>query len=316
MKKNKERKVAMIIPTYNQIKLLEKCINSLKKTTSYKNYKIYVVDDSGEGKIGKEIKRKFKDVEVVINKKNLGCSKTMNVGVKTAKEEYNPDYFLILNDDTEVFQKDWLKNLIVLSEKDKEIGIMGCKLVYSDRRMQNAGGFLEKWKISKLSKIGKDDLLDVDHIMGAFMLIKKEVVRKIGGFDEDFSPYLLEDTDYCLRAKEKGFKIKSYGGVEVIHQAHQSLKNLKDPKLFFRFKNDIRFSWRHLSFSNFIFRVFVYLPSVALFKKVSDESSLEIKNLRIRKELLSNLGYLFKAYLFVLWKKIKSEDQIEVWCSK
>ena len=304
-----EKKVAIIIPTYNQIKLLEKCLNSLHKITSYKNYKVYVVDDSGEGKIGKMIKRKFKDVEIVINKKNLGCSKTMNVGINISKKDYNPDYFLILNDDTEFFQKDWLKTLIVLLEKDKEIGIMGCKLVYSDKRMQNAGGFLEKWKISKLSEIGKDDLLDVDHIMGAFMLIKKEVVMKIGGFDEDFSPYLLEDTDYCLRAKNNGFKIKSYGGVEVIHQAHQSLKNLKDPKLFFRFKNDIRFSWRHLNFSNFIFRVFIYLPSVALFKKVNDESSLEIKNLRIRKELLSNLVYLFKAYLFFLWKESRRSSK-------
>jgi len=300
MKDSAEKKVAMIIPTYNQVKLLEKCIDSLKKTASYKNYKIYVVDDSGDGKIGKKIKRKFKDIEVVINKKNLGCSKTMNIGIKIAEEKYNPDYFLILNDDTEVFQKYWLKNLIILSEKDKEIGIMGCKLVYSDRRMQNAGGFLEKWKISKLSKIGKDDLLDVDHIMGAFMLIKKEVVKKIGGFNENFSPYLLEDTDYCLRAKEKGFKIKSYGGVEVIHQAHQSLKNLKDPKLFFRFKNDILFSWRHLSFSNFIFRVFVYLPGVALFKKESDESEINLENLRLRKGFIFSMGYLLKAYSFVL----------------
>ncbi len=95
------KKVAIIISTYSQGKLLEKCISSLKNLTSYKNYRIYLVDDSGTGKIGKEMKKKFKFINLITNKENLGCSKSYNAGMKEALKNYNPDYFVLLNDDLE-----------------------------------------------------------------------------------------------------------------------------------------------------------------------------------------------------------------------
>jgi GT2 family glycosyltransferase len=67
-----EKKVGVVISTYSQSKLLEKCISSLKNLTSYKNYRIYLVDDSGSGKIGEEMKKKFKGINLIINKENLG----------------------------------------------------------------------------------------------------------------------------------------------------------------------------------------------------------------------------------------------------
>ena len=68
----KQPKVAIIICTYNQEKLLEITLNSLKKNTNYKNYKVIVVDDASEKKIGEKIKKKFKWVEVIRNSKNKG----------------------------------------------------------------------------------------------------------------------------------------------------------------------------------------------------------------------------------------------------
>ena len=295
-----QKKVAIIISTYNQGNLLKICLLSLKDKTDYNRYKVYVIDDSGKGKIGKEIKKKFKWVNIIINKKNLGFSKANNVGIKKAIKEYNPDYVLLLNDDTEIIQKNWLKKMIEIGEDDKKIGILGCKIIYPDGRLQNIGGYVKKWEIVKELK-EKEEVFEVDHVMGAFLLIKRKVVEKIGLLDEIFSPYLLEDTDYCLRAKKKGFLIVSVGFVKIIHKKGQSIDSLKDKKkLFIRFKNDIIFSFRHLKLNYSLFRIFIYLPLVAILKKKRDEDELKFRNFRLRSDFLVNMWYYLMSLFYVL----------------
>ena len=105
----KSPKVAIIICTYNQKKLLEESLESVKKKTDYDNYKVFFVDDSGKGEIGKEINKKYKWVNVTINKENKGFSGANNVGIKKAIKEYNPEYFILLNDDIEIIEKSWLR---------------------------------------------------------------------------------------------------------------------------------------------------------------------------------------------------------------
>ncbi|MDP3987377.1 MAG: glycosyltransferase, partial [Nanoarchaeota archaeon] len=188
MAKRSLPKVAIIILTYSQDKLLELCIRSIRKTAGYGEYQIFLVDNNSKNKIGGKIKKKFSGVKTIINKENYGFSKGNNIGIDIARKEYKPDYFLVLNDDTEFFQKDWLKKLVSISEREN-FGVAGCKLVYPDKSVQNAGGFLEGWKITKIMAIGKKEVKKVDHIMGAFMFVKREVMDKLRGFNEDYSPY-------------------------------------------------------------------------------------------------------------------------------
>ncbi len=298
------KKIAIIITTYNQEKLLEICLNSLRKKTDYKNYKVYVIDDSGKGEIGKEIKKKFKWVEAIINKKNKGFSGANNVGIKNALNEYNPEYFLLLNDDTEVIDRSWLKKMIEVGENDKRIGILGCKIIYPDGSLQNIGGYIKKWKIDLELNEDKKEVFEVDHVMGACFMIKKEVIKKIGLLDEIYSPYLLEDTDYCLRAKKAGFKIVSIPFVKIIHKKGKSIDSLEDKKrLLVRFKNDIIFSKRHLKGWNKFFRIFVYLPLVAIFKKKKDTDELKPGKFILRKKFIRNLGLWFIAFFPKMYKK-------------
>jgi len=292
-----EKKVAIIICTYNQETLLRKCLSSLKSKTNYKKYKVYFVDDSGKGEIGKNIKKKFSWVDVTINKRNAGFSKSNNIGMKKALTEYDPDYVLLLNDDTEIVQKDWLKKMVEVGEKDDKIGILGCQVIYPDKSLQHIGGFIKKWEITKITNFKKGSIFDVDHVMGAFMLIKKEVIKKVGFLDEKFSPYLLEDTDYCLRAKEKGFEIKSVSYVKIVHKKGKTIDSLKDNRgMMIRLKNDILFSKKHLRGWNKFFRIFIYLPLVAIFKKKEDIKGEGLKNLKFRKNLLKNLYFWVLAF--------------------
>lgn len=294
-----EKKIAIIISTYNQEKLLEICIDSLVKKVKYKNYKIYLVDDSGFGKIGKNIKKKFKFVNVIINKKNLGFSKSNNLGITEAINNYNPDYFLLLNDDAEIIQGDCLKKMIKIGENDGRIGVLGGKIVYPDLSLQNMGGYLKGWEIKKETDENKKKIFEVDHVMGAFFMIKKEVIEKIGLLDEIYSPYLLEDTDYCLRAKGYGYKIMIVPDVMVVHKKGKSIDTLNTAKKFFvRFKNDIAFSLRHMSLKNSLFRVFVYLPLVAILMKKNDIDELNLRNFVVRKDFILNLIMLFLSYIY------------------
>ena len=294
VKKIKEPLVAIIITTFNQEKLLIKCLQSLEKT-DYKNYKIFFVDDSGKGEIGKEIKKKFKKIDININKKNLGFSKSNNIGIKRAIENCNPEYLLLLNDDTEIIQKDWLKKMIKVGESDNKIGILGCKIIYPNGDLQNIGGYLKKWEITKELDYKKEKIFEVDHVMGAFMLIKKNVIKKIGLLDENYSPYLLEDTDYCLNAKKEGLKIVSVPFVTIVHKKGKSIDSLEKEEIVkVRIKNDIYFSKKNLPLWSKFFRIFIYLPMALVFRKRRDEDSLSPKNFIFRKNALINLKNYFK----------------------
>lgn len=292
-----KKKVGIIITTYNQTVLLKKCLTSLKNKTDYGGYSVVLVDDSGSGKIGKEISEKFPWVKVLINKENLGCSKSFNVGANWLLENYSPDYYLWLNDDAEIIQKDWLGEMIKIGEKNPRAGVLGCKIVYPNGDFQSVGGYMNGWKIERFGDRDGKEAFEVDHIMGAVMLIKKEVVEKIGFLDEVYTPYLLEDTDYCLRAKKGGFRVFSVPSVRVAHNKGKSINSLVNQKsLYNRFKNDITFSRRHLKFKDKMFRIFVYLPMVAIFSKSSDEDELKFRNFRLKKGFLVNIVYLIKAY--------------------
>ena len=156
---------------------------------------------------------------------------------------------------------------------------------------------MKGWKIESLGNVNRKKVFEVDHFMGAVMLIKKEVVEKIGFMDEVYTPYLLEDTDYCLRAQKVGFKVLMIPHVKVAHNKGKSINTLVNRKsLYNRFKNDITFSRRHLKFNDKIFRIFIYLPMVAIFSKKADEDELRFRNFCIRKGFLVNIGYLIKAY--------------------
>ena len=139
----------------------------------------------------------------------------------------------------------------------------------------------------------------MDHFAAVCMLVKKDLIKNIGILDEAFTPFLLEDSDYCLRAKKAGYSVKVATNTKMIHKKSQSIDSLKNKRsLLIRFKNDILFSRKHLKGKNKLFRIFIYLPLVAILKKKQDTDKLKLKNFRLRKDFLVNLYYLALAFIF------------------
>ena len=239
-------KITIIIINWNGKELLRDCLNSIKKNTKYKNYKIIVVDyGSVDGSI-EMLKSKFKQVDLVKNEKNLGFVKGNNIGIKYAIRKYNPDYFFFLNNDTKV-TKNWLTKLMeVVKLSNKKVGIFGCKQLTFQRKPSISAGWILPWGVKYY--YGKQ-YKEVNWVSGACFLVKKEVIRKIGMFDPKYSPGYYEETDLEQRALRAGFKIIYVPISIILHKGSATAKKLDENYVFYIFyRNRIRFFKKNFPF--------------------------------------------------------------------
>lgn len=247
------KKVAVIILNYKVKIQTMKCIESVQKS-NYENIQIYVIDNNSGDGIGEEIE-KIKSVSFVQNKENAGYSGGNNLGIKKAIED-GVDYMFILNPDTTV-DKDAIEFLVSAVDSE-DVGISGPKIFFStpdgSEKIWYAGGVFDKDNV-----IGKHRGVDEqDHgqyeqkeetgfVSGAAMMVKKEVFEKIGFFDENYFLY-YEDSDFCFRAKQAGFKIMYEPRAIVYHENAKSTglgSNLQD---YFITRNRMLFASKFLPF--------------------------------------------------------------------
>jgi len=243
--------ISIIILNWNGKKFLKKCLTSIIDTT-YQNYEIIVVDNGSSDESIELIENEFPYVKLIKNNENLGFSKGNNIGIKNSKG----NYLLILNNDTEILDKNWLNNAIKIFESDKEIGIVGCKLIYPNGKLQHAGGkfnFLKpsvsilKGNKEDSNKIEYNEEGVVDWVCGAAMFVKREVIEKIGMFEEMFSPAYYEDTDFCMRVRKAGYKIVYAPTIEILHYESPSKKQYKSEYMdYILARNDTLFLLLHI----------------------------------------------------------------------
>jgi len=222
----KPDKLAIIILNYNGLPYILDCFNSLSRINKPKNLQIeaWLIDNGSVDKSLCQIKKNFPWVRVFENRKNLGFAKGNNVGLKKAlKEKFN--YILLLNPDT-IVRPDFLTPLIKLLRKDWATGIAAP--VLKDNKGLALGAkfnpFLGRTKHLRLDiKTGSLCPLEQEIVSGCAMLVRREVLEKIGLLDERFFLY-FEDADFCLRARQAGFKIYVHPQSVVEHKISLSLK--------------------------------------------------------------------------------------------
>jgi len=195
--------VSIIIVNLNGINYLENCLNSIKKNTSYLNYNIIVVDNGSTDGTQKLVKSKYPQVDLIENKENRGLSGGNNDGIKYAINKYNPDYFLLLNNDTTV-EKNWLNEAVKTAQKSENTGIVGLKQLTFERKPAISAGWIKLFRVKYY--FGNEEE-KVGWVSGAGFVIKKEVIQKIGLLDEMYNPCYYEESDWEKRAMLNGFKI-------------------------------------------------------------------------------------------------------------
>lgn len=211
--------VSIIILNYNGGKDVLECLESVMQITEPRCEVIVVDNGSTDGSLDRIVER-FPWLKIITTGSNLGFPAGNNAGIK----ESSGEWILLLNDDV-VVDPEILKDLITAAESDLQVGIAGPAILYyqEPEKLWSAGGRINLWGFTE--HIGKGMGLEscrslrcVDYITGCAMLIKREVIAKIGLLDEEYFLY-FEDADYCTRARKVGFKCLYVPSPTVWHKA-------------------------------------------------------------------------------------------------
>lgn len=173
---------------------------------------------------------------LIKNKKNYGFPGGNNVGMKYALKFFDPDYILLLNNDT-VVEENFLGELIKKGESRRDIGILGPKIYFYDEpnTIWSAGCKIS-WKLSRGIQIGTNEVdkgqhdtaKEVEYVSGSAFLIKREVIEKIGLMDETYFLY-FEESDWTLRANLEGYKSLYVPQANVWHNVSRSGGGISNP---------------------------------------------------------------------------------------
>ena len=231
--------LSIIIVSYNVKSFLKQCIKSIYLSKLDIPYELIVIDNYSFDESAEMVKKDFPNAIIIENKKNLGFSRAVNIGVKHSKGDYicliNPDSILENNTLSELY-KHYVNNL--------NIGVVGAKIINPDGSTQLASkrAFPSLWiglskflgfsKIFPKSKffsgynqtyIDENKITNVDAVSGSCMLFSKNIFNKLNGFDESFFLY-FEDTDFCTRVKDLDKNIIYNPNAKVIHYKGESHK--------------------------------------------------------------------------------------------
>ncbi len=231
---------SIIILNWNGKKNVIRCLHSLGKIT-YKPVEIIVVDNNSTDGSPEFVRRKFPDIRLIVNRKNIGYSGGNNVGIRASKGKY----LFILNNDTEV-KKNFLQSLVKKCEDDISIGCIQPKLVYAtNHNLLNAvgsfftsTGFLYHYGYRKSSSRAQYNRpMQIYSAKGAAMLLRKSAIAKVGLFDEDFFIY-FEETDLCHRLWVGGYTVM-YEPMSVVYHweavdTHKQMQEFTITYLSFR----------------------------------------------------------------------------------
>jgi GT2 family glycosyltransferase len=159
-------------------------------------------------------------IKFVSNPQNIGFVGTCNRGAELA----GSDILIFLNNDT-LPQPGWLEPLLAIFQNYPEAGAVGGKLVYPDGRLQEAGGII--FSDGTAANFGRGDfevdaplynyVREVDYVTGALIATPRQLFEKLGGLDLRYRPIYYEETDYCFRVREAGFKVYYQPLSVVIH---------------------------------------------------------------------------------------------------
>ncbi|MBI2134863.1 glycosyltransferase [Candidatus Woesearchaeota archaeon] len=218
-----KKKISVIIPTYNRIKKLERCINSiLSQRYAKKMYEIIIIDDGGSDgtKIfaGNLIK-KYDNIKIITNKSNKGPAYSRNIGIKNARGD-----IIALTDDDCVVNKDWLKQIDFSHKKNSNEFAIGGRILGSnpDTIFHKFRDFVTEYTL-KRSLIKKNNY---NYMPTCNISYKKDVFKKIGYFDESFKLASGEDVDINLRLLKIGKSVYLDKKILVYHDYPMSVKGL------------------------------------------------------------------------------------------
>ncbi len=243
-------KVSIIIPTRDRADLVQQCIESIRSFSTYPNYEILLVDNDSQEEASLEY---FRELSQQPNIRVLSYPKPFNFSAinNFAAAQAQGDILLLLNNDIEVISPHWLEAMVEHVLRP-EVGAVGAKLLYPDRRLQHAGviigiggvaGHSHKYlPASEPGYFSRTMLIqNLSAVTAACVMVRAEVYREVGGLDEKNLAVAFNDTDFCLRLREKDYLIVWTPYAELYH--HESISRGLDthPEKALRFQREVKY---------------------------------------------------------------------------
>ncbi len=249
-------RVSVVIVNWNGGEHLRRCLESILEFGG-KSVDGVTVVDNGSTDGSRELAREIAGVTVLETGKNLGFAKACNQGARYAKAEF----LLFLNPDAAIYPGVIDRALSFMANPTSaSVGICGVQLVDEDgviarscarfptpaglcmvalglsRFFRRAGTLMEDW--------AHGDSQEVDHVIGAFYLVRRTVFEALHGFDERFFMY-LEDLDFSFRARRLGWRSYYLSDARAFHAGGGTSRQVKDRRLFYSLRSRILYSFKH-----------------------------------------------------------------------
>ncbi len=244
--------VTVVVPTFNQCRLLRRCVESILRKTTYRNFDILIVDNDSDDPDTLEYLREVADglrvrtLQVPKIDGEFSFSRVNNAAVRLA----TADYLLLLNNDTEVSEPRWLSRLMGYGSL-AGVGAVGARLLYPDGSLQHAGvalgmnrgplpGHLFYGRSTAEAEAEHLHLAsacrEVSAVTGACLLTARRLFLELEGLDEGELPVAFNDVDYCLRLAGRGLSTVYVAHAELTHFESRSRSPSDDPAQLTAFK--------------------------------------------------------------------------------
>lgn len=243
------RPVTLIVLAWNRWDLTERCLSTLL-ASDLDGATVLVVDNGSTDETPQRLAELAArgSIRVLTLPENLGFVRGNNAGIEAADPGSD---VVLLNNDVDFIQRDWLARLAECAHSAADVGVVGCRLTLPDGRLLHAGTYILPDTVwgQQIGSLEKDvaqytGTRDVEGIVFACAYLKRELLDAIGGLALDFQSY-FEDTDYCLRAREAGFRTVLCGGVTLVHDEHGSTREQPEAlmRLFQESRDTFRRKW-------------------------------------------------------------------------
>lgn len=210
--------VSIVIPIYAHPELTRAALETIRDHTEHVIYEVILVDDDADAG-NKALLREVEGAVQIVNEVNQGYIRSMHRGAAAARGRW----LVLCNNDIEV-QPGWLSAMMDCAESRPDVAIVTPKFIYPDGSLAEAGAIM--WRDATGANYGRGDdpsrchyeyRREVDYGSAAALMVKGELWRELGGFDERFLPMYYEDTDLCFEARARGLRVMYEPRARVTH---------------------------------------------------------------------------------------------------
>jgi GT2 family glycosyltransferase len=256
--------IDVVIVNWNSGELLRRCLTSLDASNAGEINKVIVIDNGSEDSSrvhALDSRDRSFQLSLIANERNEGFSKACNQGAKCC----SADFILFLNPDCELYPETIASVLRELAELPlNEYGAFGVALIGPEgdlaRHCARQPVALDYWvKLTGMDRLTAGrvrshimsewphtESRDVEHVIGAFYLVRRTIFQAIGGFDERFFVY-LEDLDLSRRILRAGYRIRYLSGAKAFHVGGGTSRKAKARRLYYSLKSRLLFAFKHFS---------------------------------------------------------------------